>query len=142
MKESVGGVGFSNNNKNTTLFVPNSNTILIKEDVLTRRVQAVPNNQTSPFTAKSNLIFFSIYSISFLSTTNTCIMSHKPYDNRYLLHNRKYHRQCKLLNIFLSQIATLKGTLAIFFARFAIFAIFPRTALRRRWHHDISLKRM
>ena len=27
-------------------------------------------------------------------------MSHKPYDNRYLLHNRKYHRQCKLLNIF------------------------------------------
>ena len=101
MKESVGGVGFSNNNKNTTLFVPNSNTILIKEDVLTRRVQAVPNNQTSPFTAKSNLIFFSIYSISFLSTTNTCIMSHKPYDNRYLLHNKKYHRQCKLLNIFL-----------------------------------------
>ena len=100
MKESVGGVGFSNNNKNTTLFVPNSNTILIKEDVLTRRVQAVPNNQTSPFTAKSNLIFFSIYSISFLSTTNTCIMSHKPYDNRCLLHNRTYHRQCKLLNIF------------------------------------------
>ena len=58
MKESVGGVGFSNNNKNTTLFVPNSNTILIKEDVLTRGVQAVPNNHTSPFTARSNLIFF------------------------------------------------------------------------------------
>ena len=100
MKESVSVVGFSNNNKNTTLFVPNSITILIKEDILTRGVQAVPNNHTSPFTPKSNLLFFSIYSISFLSTANTCIMSHKPYDNRYLLHNRKYHRQCKLLNIF------------------------------------------
>ena len=58
MKESVSGVGFSNNNKNTTLFVPNSITILIKEDILTRGVQAVPNDHTSPFTAKSDLLFF------------------------------------------------------------------------------------
>ena len=28
-------------------------------------------------------------------------MPHKPYENRYFLHNRKYQRQCMLLNIFL-----------------------------------------
>ena len=37
MKESVSGVGFSNNNKNTTLLVPNSITMLIKDDTLTKR---------------------------------------------------------------------------------------------------------
>ena len=102
MKESVSGVGFSNNNKNTTLFVPNSITILIKDDILTKRKSSTgsPKKPYKSIHRKKQPFIFSIYSISFLSTANTCIMSHKPYDNRCLLPNRKYPRQCKLLNIF------------------------------------------
>ena len=102
MKESVSGVGFSNNNKNTTLLVSNSITILIKDDILTTRKRSTggPKYPYKSIHRKKQPFIFSIYSISFLNTANMCIMSHKPYDNRCLLHNRKYHRQCKLLNIF------------------------------------------
>ena len=54
-------------------------------------------SQISPFTAKSNMLFFHFVSES-------CKYVHyvtQPYDNRYFLHNRKYHRECMLLNIFL-----------------------------------------